>query len=302
MQASDSRPFQFLPREVDPDGLTRKRQKLEEVSFDRYLRESSLLPNVLNVNKSPSPATSPAMEVSGQEQPMAMQNVPANEFIGIPRLSVKVKSELPDISGDLGATAWPMAKAPIQASQHQLTQMLPPSSSFHFNSQMVFASSSTHTHNHHNEQQAGAAQAVKREYSDAAAKAAVLGHAMATFGSQPGASSAGSRAFNNSAVEGALSEKLDSLDLDIDPSDLMNDINFNNLMVMMDSGNNITFNSSGNIADASGVTPGSLHTPQMLDVGDNSKNPMASSAQMARLHNELQSMQNQLGKGNHSSK
>lgn len=136
------------------------------------------------------------------------------------------------------------------------------------------------------------------------------------------------RGTNNNGVEGAqLSERLDSLDLDIDPSDLINDINFNNLMVMMvnfdsfyflvrllltstfssypfnqDSGNNITFNSSGNIAEASGITPGSLNTPQLFDSGDHSKNPMASSAQMARLQHELLSVQNQLSKQDNQEK
>jgi hypothetical protein len=48
-------------------------------------------------------------------------------------------------------------------------------------------------------------------------------------------------------AEQRITERMDSLDLDIDASDLISDINFNNMMVMMDSGNNITFNSSGNI-------------------------------------------------------
>ena len=48
-------------------------------------------------------------------------------------------------------------------------------------------------------------------------------------------------------TEQQITERMDSLDLDIDANDLISDINFNNMMVMMDSGNNITFNSSGNI-------------------------------------------------------
>jgi len=72
-------------------------------------------------------------------------------------------------------------------------------------------------------------------------------------------------------VEGSLSQKLDSLDLEIDQSDLISDMNFNNLMVNLDSGNNITFNSSGNIAEintpsSSGtVTYATLNTPQILE-------------------------------------
>jgi Rel homology dimerisation domain len=57
---SDPRPFQILPREVDPDGLTRKRQKIsEENCLDRFLRENNLptlsqattsIANAMNVN------------------------------------------------------------------------------------------------------------------------------------------------------------------------------------------------------------------------------------------------------------
>ena len=86
-------------------------------------------------------------------------------------------------------------------------------------------------------------------------------------------------------VEGVLTDRLDSLDLDIDPSDLISDINFNNLMVMMDSGNNITFNSSGNITTDPQPTAGgggggngnnTLNTPQIRDISDSNRNPLAS--------------------------
>ena len=79
-------------------------------------------------------------------------------------------------------------------------------------------------------------------------------------------------------VEGVLTDRLDSLDLDIDPSDLISDINFNNLMVMMDSGNNITFNSSGNITTEPQMSGSSntLNTPQILDISDSNRNPLAS--------------------------
>ena len=82
---------------------------------------------------------------------------------------------------------------------------------------------------------------------------------------------------NSNIVDGPLSEKLDSLDLDIDPNDLINDINFNNLMVNLDSGNNITFNSSGNITDinvpTSTATYVTLNTPQVLE--EVMKNPLS---------------------------
>jgi hypothetical protein len=81
-----------------------------------------------------------------------------------------------------------------------------------------------------------------------------------------------SSANNSNIVDGPLSEKLDSLDLDIDPNDLINDINFNNLMVNLDSGNNITFNSSGNITD-NASTYATLNTPQVLE--EVMKNPLS---------------------------
>ena len=51
-QVSDPRPFQLIPREIDSDGLSRKRQKLEEGSLDRYLRDGLLLPRVPDVQPS----------------------------------------------------------------------------------------------------------------------------------------------------------------------------------------------------------------------------------------------------------
>lgn len=51
----------------------------------------------------------------------------------------------------------------------------------------------------------------------------------------------------NHNVENHLLEKFDSLDLDIDSSELLRDLSLANILGMMDSGNNITLNSSGNI-------------------------------------------------------
>lgn len=54
---------------------------------------------------------------------------------------------------------------------------------------------------------------------------------------------------NNNAEE-VLTEKLDSLDLDIDPAELMGDINFNSIpMLTFDSGNNLGLNSRENLSN-----------------------------------------------------
>ncbi|XP_053201827.1 embryonic polarity protein dorsal-like isoform X2 [Panonychus citri] len=52
---------------------------------------------------------------------------------------------------------------------------------------------------------------------------------------------------NNNEVEGALTSKLDSLDLDIDSHELLRDIGLQSWLVMMDSGNNVNISNSGTI-------------------------------------------------------
>lgn len=199
-QCSDARPFQLIPREVDSDGMTRKRQKLEEGCLDRYLRDGLLLPRVPEVPLSSS----------------------ATEFVRVPRFAkVKIESEAP---------GWNFSSK-VQES-------------FSFGNEFATPRTSDFK-----EPEVRNKPHVKNEQSE------------------PG-----------NPVEGVLTDRLDSLDLDIDPSDLISDINFNNLMVMMDSGNNITFNSSGNITTDPQPTQGNntLNTPQILDISDSNRNPLAS--------------------------
>lgn len=312
-QISDPRPFQFLPREVDPDGLTRKRQKIDEGSLDRYIiRDNS---NLLNV-KPPSPS---GLSMSPQSQSQAIgavdhsmsphhqhhhpiavdATIPAAQGgrlrpdlfnLHLPRMSsnsncvTKVKSEhqqpLDNVQQSQQQDMQTLAVSPSWASARSPQQMPPPSTTrFNFTPHLNF-----------NGDQAQVAAAIspgfiKQEghgHGQGPKTGADFGQAIASFATH--AQAGPSRHSNNNLVEGALSERLDSLDLDIDPSDLMNDLNFNNLMVMMDSGSNITFNSSGNIQDTTGNIAGTLNTPQLMD---SDKNPMASAAQMARLQNEL---------------
>ena len=284
MQTSDSRPFQLLPREIDPEGLVRKRQKLDDGSLDRYVRESTAMPNIPSVANVPSPVASPPMDASVMDE--SIPRLPAGDYIGVPRM-VKVKNEADNSSNQMASWNMHAVLKPLQ--QSHLTPMLPPNSSFNFNPHLIFSNTpgpSSAVHDQHT----GLLNLnpnIKLEPSSSNSRnvqSNIHGpHATQTADFHSPNS-------NSNTVENALTERLDSLDLDIDPNDLMSDINFNNLMVMMDSGNNIQFNSSGNIAEASGVTPGTLHTPQLFDSSDNSRNMLASASQRARLQ-ELMQMQ-----------
>lgn len=69
-QTSEPRPFQMLPREIDPDGLTRKRQKVEDGCLNRYLQD--FLPSV----------------VMGAEMPAVSKSAsPKGDIIHVPRVS-----------------------------------------------------------------------------------------------------------------------------------------------------------------------------------------------------------------------
>ncbi|CAG2110442.1 unnamed protein product [Medioppia subpectinata] len=75
---SDARVFQILPKEVDPDGLTRKRQKIDE-GFERFLRDNSLSVS------SPPTTTAP----TGIASPVS----PKREVIHVPRITNNIKLE-----------------------------------------------------------------------------------------------------------------------------------------------------------------------------------------------------------------
>ena len=64
----------------------------------------------------------------------------------------------------------------------------------------------------------------------------------------PYSRASGSGRFPFGQIKEEPTVKVESIELDIDPNDLISDINFNNMMINMGSDNNIiTFNSSGNI-------------------------------------------------------
>jgi hypothetical protein len=92
---------------------------------------------------------------------------------------------------------------------------------------------------------------------------------------------------NNNNITDEVMEKFDSLGLDIDTSELLNDINFNSMSimsVMLDSGPNLnlSLNSRDNLVSST------LQTPQPLDLNDEStRNLMANPQQMQRLQNKL---------------
>lgn len=213
-QVSDSRPFQLIPRETDSDveGLSRKRQKVEEASLDRYLRDGLLLSRLSEV---PSSSL-------------------GTDFVRVPRFTkVKTESEIP---------SWNYT-AKVQEGFSYGHEFAQPKTQSDFK-----------------EPEIRNRPTLKTETIP------------------PG-----------NPVERVLTDRLDSLDLDIDPSDLISDINFNNLMVMMDSGNNITFNSSGNITtDPPSAENNTLNTPQILDISESSRNPLATHVE--QISSEMQYM------------
>ena len=238
MQTSECRPFQFMPREVDPNGLSRKRQKLEEGPLDRYLIDNGLLQ---------PPGMPQAQGPLIVDQPDA--GIAAQDFIRVPRFSQKVKHELQDDHQSATThTGWVFP--PQDKGKNEV---------FGFNPNIAFGVPSDEPQE--------------------------LQHKLNIKQEPELVASGGMRHPNNLAAE-ALTAHLDSLDLDIDPSDLINDINFNNLMVMMDSGNNITFNSSGNIT-TDPLPSGTLNTPHILDISDNNRqhHPLS---QMNRLQPDMQ--------------
>lgn len=267
-QTSDPRPFQFLPRECDNEGLARKRQKVEEGAFERYLQHMPSPPrdhSPMNIHAPPS--VSP----------------PAPFTIRVPRLMPKVKHEIEHQSQQIitthltvpqaqqhtqqisGDTFWTLGLDQQQQQQQQ-------------EEQVTFLTPAPVTN---------ALPFVKQESNILLTAASQLSDKSSSPFSgdlTPGPSYSNITKVTNSnigLVEGPLTEKLDSLDLDIDPSDLINDINFNNMMVNLDSGNNITFNSSGNIAEAN-TQSATLNTPQIIDDNKNPLLPFTLSTEQAK--------------------
>lgn len=100
---------------------------------------------------------------------------------------------------------------------------------------------------------------------------------------------------NNNITTEEVVEKFDSLGLDFDTSELLNDINLNSMTmmsVMMDSGQSINLGLNNNSRD--NLVPSTLQTPQMMiDSNDEvNRNLMANPSQMQRLHAQLMQLEN----------
>ena len=82
---SDPRVFQMLPKEIDPDGLARKRQKIDEGCLERFLRENSLLGGV-----STGVSASGSSGIAGQAivSPVSPKRP---EVIHVPRMTASIK-------------------------------------------------------------------------------------------------------------------------------------------------------------------------------------------------------------------
>ncbi|RWS29859.1 embryonic polarity protein dorsal-like protein [Leptotrombidium deliense] len=279
-QTSEARAFQFFPRETDSDGLVRKRQKVEEGCLNRYI---------------PGPALSPLAMSSITENCSGASHLPSipKEPIRIPRLSQNsVKVKLEATSHLHPSVSWTTTRNSSQMSNtHSSVQIPQPSSP---NLQSGLKQPNSIMINQAMSNYEGVIN-IKSEADESLENVCetqstllnpLLMNSISNVNSVLNSASFANNA-NNNVVEGPLTEKMDSLDLDIDPNDLINDFNLNNMMIMMDSGNNITFNSSGNINVELPSVSGSLSTPQILDISDSSRNLISSPSQMSRLQSEL---------------
>ena len=286
-QSSDPRPFQMLPRESDCEGLTRKRQKIDEGAFERFLQHMPSPPrehSPMNI----TPALSP----------------PSQFTIRVPRLMPKIKHEIDTQQQGTGSSPpSSSSSSTLAASSSSPSHLAPPPTQQLQQQQQQLTNDcfwnlgldqqqeqQQHSQQQQSQQQqqnqvtflapapvSNSLHLVKQETNLLlTAQSQISGKRSSPFESDipPGPSYTNITKVpdaHTGIVDGSLSEKLDSLDLDIDPNDLINDINFNNMMVNLDSGNNITFNSSGNITEGNNTQAASLNTPQIID---DTKNPL----------------------------
>lgn len=270
-QSSDPRPFQMLPRDGDCEGLSRKRQKIDEGAFERFLQHMPSSPREASPMNIPAPSP------------------PSHFTIRVPRLMPKIKHEIDtqpvpspssttsDIVSSSSHLA-PPSSTPSQPQQQLVND--------NFWNLTLGQQQDQRAHQHQQQSQvtflapapvASLLPSVKQETNLLlTAQSQISGKRSSPFEGDipPGPSYTNITRVpdaHTGNVDSSLSEKLDSLDLDIDPNDLINDINFNNMMVNLDSGNNITFNSSGNITEGNNTQTASLNTPQIID---DSKNPL----------------------------
>jgi len=303
---SEPRPFQLLPREVDPEGLARKRQKIEESCLDRYLRDNIMTSNIAH-SSAPSTSQIDASITSTQSQACTNELVDPLFSNNKEKLQSLVRpglSNWPRTSAASSVISGPTA--PTTESVIDMVSHLYAASNLH----LVNATPDPNCNiNLPNDESFPKNLNTKAELISEAMKQIIknsdlcipyqhsinslVSNSEHTLNNANFANNANNA--NNNVIVGNLSEKLDSLDLDIDPNDLMNDINFNNMMVLMDSGNNITFNSSGNInidnatiaSFQSNVTTGQLNNLNINEINDNGKNILFSSPPMSISQNEL---------------
>ena len=79
---SDPRGFQLLPKEVDPDGLARKRQKIEEGCLERFLRENAVHLGVSTGQSAPGAAGGAIVNPVSPKRP---------DVIHVPRMTAAIK-------------------------------------------------------------------------------------------------------------------------------------------------------------------------------------------------------------------
>ena len=84
---SDPRGFQLLPKEVDPDGLARKRQKIEEGCLERFLRENAIH---LGVSTGPTGQSSNA-GIAGQQPIVSPVSPKRPDVVHVPRMTPAIK-------------------------------------------------------------------------------------------------------------------------------------------------------------------------------------------------------------------
>ena len=206
---SEVRQFQYTPNSLEQcSPIVRKRQK-----FDDNLATTT---------------TTIAASTADKKRSFDNQPQQLNEF-RVPRLLLN----------------------PMQADETQSINALQPPSFFMQQADANSPIQQTHSPDQYNENSNFASDmmpsfttAVKSENSPS--PFAVPSH----FNSRSSSGSAGNRfTFGQIKAEPIThaTVKTESLELDIDANDLISDINFNNMQIMMGSDNNITFNSSGNI-------------------------------------------------------
>ena len=320
---SEPRQFQFLPKGIDPDGLTRKRQKVEESGcIDRYLKDNSSIMSQIQSQSTQSRRLSPIGYPSSSRSPLRPQE-PVSPAIP-DRIEVEAQSEQSqwnDFSqapgSSLGTSLGTQRRSPtynlnmvnspsptslshciqeplIQSTPSAIPQTISYSLSPHYSSSprssIDMSAMKPSTSNQHllqpkqsqpfqicsdnlnpsnlNQQltENNFISPSSNNFLPNLSPVAMSNNFVepvsslnSSYQAQPSSGFTQSHQhpipsmipsvdnLNNNEVEGTLTSKLDSLDLDIDSHELIRDIGLNNWLVMMDSGNNVNISNSGTI-------------------------------------------------------